>query len=92
MNDINEIDLEKVFTKKLGMRSSAKKLFTDLDNSSSEVVLNFQNIEFMSRSFAQEYLYQKKNSRLTIVETNMSDFIKGMFGVVEKDFEETLGY
>lgn len=83
-----EINLEKTFAKKLGMRTTAKKLFNDLENE-TEAILNFKDIEFMSRSFAQEYVYQKHNSKVHIIESNMSDFIKGLLEVVEEDYKET---
>ena len=57
-----EINLEKTFAKKLGMRTTAMKLFQDLENE-TEVILDFKDIEFMSRSFAQEYVFQKYNSK-----------------------------
>lgn len=83
-----EINLEKTFAKKLGMRTTAKKLFNDLENE-TEAILNFKDIEFMSRSFAQEYVYQKHNSKVHIIESNMSDFVKGLLEVVEEDYKET---
>lgn len=82
------INLEKTFAKKLGMRTTAMKLFHDLENE-TEAILNFKDIEFMSRSFAQEYVYQKHNSKVHIIESNMSDFVKGLLDVVEEDYKET---
>ena len=83
-----EINLEKTFAKKLGMRTTAMKLFNDLENE-TEAILDFKDIEFMSRSFAQEYVYQKHNSKVHIIESNMSDFVKGLLEVVEEDYKET---
>ncbi len=83
-----EINLEQTFAKKLGMRTTAIKLFQDLKDE-NEATLDFKDIEFMSRSFAQEYVHQKHNSKVHIIESNMSDFIKGLLEVVEKDYEET---
>lgn len=83
-----EIDLEKMFARKLGLRTTAIKLFQDLEGN-DEAVLNFKDIEFISRSFAQEYVYQKHNSKVHIVESNMSEFVKGVLDVVQRDFEET---
>lgn len=87
MNSV-EINLEKVFAKKLGMRTTAIKLFQDLEDK-TDAILNFEDIEFMSRSFAQEYVYQKHNSNVHIIEANMSSFIKGLLEVVEEDYRET---
>jgi hypothetical protein len=43
----------------------------------------------MSRSFAQEYVFQKFNSNVKIIEINMSDSIKQLLDVVYDDFEQT---
>ena len=51
--------------------------------------MNFKDIEFMSRSFAQEYVFQKYNSNVEITEENMNDFVKGLLEVVEEDYVET---
>lgn len=83
-----EIILEKKYPKKLGMGPTAKKLFQEI-NKSSETVLNFENIEFMSRSFAQEYVFQKHNTTCKITEINMSPSIKQLLEIVEEDFENT---
>ena len=85
---MNEINLENTFSKKLGLPLTAKKLFDDINNE-KEVVLNFDGIEFISRSFAQEYIYQKYNSKVIIHEENMNDFVDGLLGVVEEDYKET---
>lgn len=83
-----EIILEKEYPKKLGMAPTAKKLFQEINNE-SDVVLNFENIEFMSRSFAQEYVFQKHNSNSNITEINMSDSIQQLLEIVKEDFEKT---
>jgi hypothetical protein len=43
----------------------------------------------MSRSFAQEYVFQKHNSNCKITETNMIKSIEQLLKIVEEDFEET---
>lgn len=43
----------------------------------------------MSRSFAQEYVYQKHNSKIHITESNMFDFINNLLEVVEEDYKES---
>lgn len=85
---MKEVNLENTFAKKLGMRTTAKRLFDDIKNE-KKVVLNFQDVEFMSRSFAQEYIFQKHNSNVEITEKNMNDFVKGLLDVVEEDYKET---
>ena len=83
-----EIILEEKYPKKLGMGPTAKKIFQEMTNADS-VILNFQNIEFMSRSFAQEYVFQKYNSKIDITEINMSHSIRQLLDIVSEDFEET---
>lgn len=85
---MKEVNLKDTFAKKLGMRTTAKRLFDDIQNE-SEVILNFKDVEFMSRSFAQEYVFQKHNSNVEITEQNMNDFVKGLLDVVEEDYRET---
>jgi len=87
MNQI-EIILEETYSRKLGMGPTAKKIFQEIPNE-SEVILNFRNIEFMSRSFAQEYVFQKHNANCKITETNMIKSIEQLLKIVEEDFEET---
>lgn len=83
-----EINLEERYSKKLGVGPTAKKLFDEIKNESS-VILNFENIEFMSRSFAQEYVFQKHNSTAEIEEINMGESIKRLLDVVEDDFKKS---
>jgi hypothetical protein len=83
-----EIILEEKYPKKLGMGPTAKKIFQEIENTDS-VILNFQNIEFMSRTFAQEYVFQKYNSNMSITEINMSDSIKQLLEIVSEDFEHS---
>ena len=85
------INLRETYAKKLGMRTTAKSLFQDLDNKFDVLVLNFKDVEFMSMSFAQEYICQKKCSNFRIVEDNMSEFVRGLLDVVEEDYNETYG-
>ncbi len=83
-----EIILEEKYPKKLGMGPTAKKLFEEIKNE-KEVTLNFQNIEFMSRSFAQEYVFQKHNTSCNITEINMASSIEQLLEIVQEDFERT---
>lgn len=70
------------------MDSTAIVLFNEFDDS-EEVILDFTNVEFISRSFAQEYVFLRHHSKTHIIEKNMNDFIKGLMEVVEEDFKET---
>ena len=56
----NEIIIHKSINPNLDMRSSAKEFFEELNNTpKTRIVINFDNVKFMSRSFAQEYVQQK---------------------------------
>lgn len=82
-----EIKLEEKFSNKLGIGPTAKKLFQEL-NGNDSVILNFENIEFMSRSFAQEYVFQKNNSKSTIIEINMNENIERLLELVCEEYEK----
>ena len=86
---VEVIKIEKEIYKKLSMRSSARKFFNDLDKSFPEIVIDFDNVEFISRSFAQEYVYQKHNMDINLTEKNMTNFVENMINIVEKDYAET---
>ena len=88
MRDCEAIKLKEEIHANLGMRSSAKKLFENLDNGNSKIVMDFDNIEFMSQSFAQEYVYRKKNTDIEIIEINMNEHVKKMFEIIYDRLEE----
>ncbi|MDR3292067.1 MAG: DUF4325 domain-containing protein [Methanobrevibacter sp.] len=89
MNDgIVKIKVKDKIHENLGMNSSAKNLFKELNNSQNkEINIDFSDVVFMSRSFAQEYIYQKNKSKKKIEEINVPNDILPMFEVVQKDFE-----
>lgn len=82
-----EIKFSERYKNKLGIGPTAKKIFQEV-NSYEEAILNFENIEFMSRSFAQEYIFQKYNSKTKITEINMNDNIKKLLKLVTEEYEE----
>ena len=83
-----ELKLINQYPKKLGTAPTAKKIFSEI-NSYEEAILNFRDIEFMSRSFAQEYIVQKHLSQTKIIERNMECSIKKLLEVVEEDYQNT---
>ena len=58
-------------------------------NNETSVILDFENIEFMSRSFAQEYVFQKHNKKTAIEEVNMDESNRKLLEVVEDEFNKT---
>ncbi|MCL2688000.1 MAG: DUF4325 domain-containing protein [Methanobrevibacter sp.] len=89
-NCLKEVNLEEEFYKKLGMRTSAEKLFDKIADCDSKVIINFDKIEFMSRSFAQEYVYQKHKNDVDVEEKNMSGIVKEMYNIVCENYENYL--
>ena len=72
----------------LGLNTVAKELFSNINNSNVEkVTIDFTGVKFMSRSFTQEYLFQKLLTDKKIIEINVSLDIQKMFEVVSKDFD-----
>ena len=55
---VEKIKIEKEVNKKLSRRTSARKFFNDLDKSLTDIVIDFEKVEFISRLFVQEYIYQ----------------------------------
>ena len=69
----------------LGQKYNIDNLFEELDNISTKVIMDFSNIEFISRSFAQGYLNRKFMADYKIEEINVPDVVKNMFNVVLKN-------
>jgi len=78
------INLIKEFGNNILTRNSVNSFFRRKIDSSknNEIVLDFKNINFISRSCAAEYLKLRENSDKVLIERNMSDEIKSMFNLV----------
>lgn len=68
----------------LGPRSKIEELFNNIDENATKVIMNFEGIEFMGRSFAQEYLNQKHYASFEVVEKNVPEDIEKMFTIILK--------
>ena len=88
---VEEVKIEQMIHRKLGMRFSAEKFFESLNNNAEEIIIDFTNVDFMSRSFAQEYVFQKRKTDVKIVEKNTKGIVKDMLSTVEKDYNNTFG-
>jgi hypothetical protein len=77
-----EIILKKEIGSDLGSRQKIEKLFKNINENVSKVIMNFEGVEFMGRSFAQEYLNRKHFASFEVVEKNMSEDIKKMFEII----------
>lgn len=78
------IILEKEIGKDLGQRSKIEELFKNINPNTTKVIMDFSNVEFMGRSFAQEYLNQKHIASFEVVEENVSENVQKMFDVILK--------
>ena len=83
MNQI-EVYLEKEIGPDLGSRQKIEELFKNIDSNASKVIMNFEGIDFMGRSFAQEYLNRKHIATFEVIEKNMSEDIQKMFEIILK--------
>jgi len=80
-----EIYISDVIHPNLGIKSGAKLFFDQVKTfPQKEILINFKGSEFMSRSFAQEYVKQKKLINKKIIEINKPDNIDFMIEAVQK--------
>ena len=79
-----EIILKEKLGENPGPRHKMEELFNSIDDNVSKVIMNFEGIEFMGRSIAQEYLNQKHFASFEIVEINLSEDVEKMFEIILK--------
>jgi hypothetical protein len=79
-----KIILEKEIGKDLGQRSKIEELFKNINPDTTKVIMDFSNVEFMGRSFAQEYLNQKHFASFEVVEENVPEDVDKMFNIILK--------
>ena len=88
LKDCTYIKIERFISSNLGMNISAKELFEEINNSPNpNIIIDFTDVFFMGRSFAQEYIYQKMRSDKNIYEENLGEDVLKMLEVVKKDYE-----
>ncbi|MBR0371224.1 MAG: DUF4325 domain-containing protein [Methanobrevibacter sp.] len=76
------INLKEEIGPNLFVRLDAEKLFKRLKEYSTDITMDFSGIEFINRSFAQEYLNRKFSVDYEIEEINLPDVVKNMFIVI----------
>ena len=86
------IKLKEEFGVDLGPRSYAVKLFENFKNSSSKITIDFEDIEFVSHSFSQEYLNSRLMADFEIEEINVPSVVKKMFNVILKNNDLDMRY
>ena len=79
-----EVFLKNEIGSDLGSRQKIEELFNNIDETATKVIMNFEGIEFMGRSFAQEYLNQKHVASFEIIEKNVPKDIEKMFEMILK--------
>ena len=79
-----EIILSERIDSDLGSRNKIEELYQSIPENVSKVVMNFNGVEFMGRSFAQEYLNQKNKASFEVIEINMLKEIEEMFNIILK--------
>jgi hypothetical protein len=85
MESKNEIMICEELQPNLSIRGGAKILFDHIKTiPEDEVIVNFQGSEFISRSFAQEYLKQKHLLNKNIKEVQVPRNIDHLLKLVEK--------
>lgn len=84
-----EIVVKDYLSTYLGANYQAKQLFEEKINLSDdmEIILDFNGVKAMGRSFAQQYLSQKLKSDKKVIEINQSEMVLNMFKAVKKDYE-----
>lgn len=81
----NEIMICKELQPNLSIRGGAKILFNHIKTiPEDEIIINFQGSEFISRSFAQEYLKQKHLLNKNIKEVQVPNNIDHLLKLVER--------
>lgn len=76
--------LSERFGNKIFTRSTISDFFDELNNMKEDkIMLDFKDIDFISRSCADEYLKLKEKFSKNIIEENMSDAVCSMFKLVE---------
>ncbi|WP_405286175.1 hypothetical protein [Methanobrevibacter sp.] len=79
-----KIILEDEIGRDLGQRSKIEEIFTNISPNVTKVIMDFKNIEFMGRSFAQEYLNQKHFASFEVIEENVPEDVEKMFDMILK--------
>lgn len=83
------IKLYDEFSDNIFTRKTVSSFFDRINKlKEKEIVIDFKDIDFISRSCADEYLKFKKRTKKSIVEINMSNEIRSMFKVVENQLRE----
>lgn len=79
------IKLKDKINTSLDFNQSASELFKEINQENEDkFIMDFDGIIFISMSFAQAYYASKKRSPKNIIEINLSDDVKPMMDMIEK--------
>ena len=85
------IKLYDEYKSSLNSVNMARDLFKQINNSSElEVILDFENVEFITLSFTQEYMTLKHDTRKRIHEINLNEENKTMLNVIAEKYGEKI--
>lgn len=79
-----EIFLKEELGENLGPRHQMEELFNNIDKNTTEVIMNFEGVEFMGRSIAQEYLNRKNTANFKVIEKNVPKDVEKMLDMILK--------
>ncbi|MHA2238388.1 MAG: STAS-like domain-containing protein [Candidatus Hodarchaeales archaeon] len=80
----NTIHLASNFSRNLAFRDTVKTLFNHINNSDlDEIIIDFQDVEFISRSFAHEILLNKRESKKKVILKNVAPRVQRMIDMVQ---------
>ncbi|MBQ9160551.1 MAG: hypothetical protein IJ672_08535 [Methanobrevibacter sp.] len=81
---IKEIVLKEELGENMALRQELEEMFNNIDDNTTEVIMNFEGVEFMGRSIAQEYLNQKHFASFKVTEKNVPEDVQKMFDIILK--------
>ena len=83
------IDISTEINKSLELNDNATFLFDKINQSNEkEFTIDFKDVYFISRTFAQAYYSSKKRFPKRIAEINLSQEVKPMMEMVEKQLRD----
>jgi anti-anti-sigma regulatory factor len=79
------INISAEINKSLELNTNASDLIDKINKlEDDDIIIDFSNVYFISRTFAQAYYASKKRSSKKITEINLSDDVKPMMEMIEK--------
>lgn len=86
----NRVYISDILATNLVTRSSVEKLFRLIAKKKSKIIhVDFSKVEFISRSFAHEYLIKKQDASKTVKEDHMNREVKKMLTLVSEQKDAT---